>query len=140
MLNPLSGYLVLAERLWDSHDYAEAWNFGPDERDDAARARGIAEAVGAVGRGDPVGAGPGRRIRTRPTVLRLDSSKARARLGWAPALGPRRARSSSIADWYRGYRDGADPRDLVAAQIQAFASARSRRDLLPESRPAPAAG
>ena len=33
VLNPLSGYLVLAQALWDSRDYAEAWNFGPDDAD-----------------------------------------------------------------------------------------------------------
>jgi CDP-glucose 4,6-dehydratase len=52
-------------------------------------------------------------------ALRLDSAKARARLGWEPRWDLDDA-LVSIAEWYRGYRDGADPRALVAQQITAF--------------------
>jgi CDP-glucose 4,6-dehydratase len=118
VLNPLSGYLLLAERLWESHDFAEGWNFGPDEGD--AKPVGwilerLRELWGEELRWEQdEGAQP---HETR--YLWLDSSKARSRLGWRPRWDLGRA-LASIVDWHKAVRDGQDARELVLAQIEAF--------------------
>jgi CDP-glucose 4,6-dehydratase len=120
VLNPLSGYLMLAERMWGSHDYAEAWNFGPPDRDALTVRAVIARLSELSGEEILWEQDPGDHPH-EAHVLRLDSSKAGERLGWAPGWDLDEA-LTSIADWYRGYRDGADPRELVVHQIKAFAS------------------
>ena len=113
VLNPLSGYLMLAERMWESHDYAEAWNFGPDERD-ALRSAVIADGCRSCGATRSPGSRTRASIRTRRTTCGSTPPRPRTRLGWAPRWDLDAA-LVSIAEWYRGYRDGADPRELVRA-------------------------
>jgi CDP-glucose 4,6-dehydratase len=120
VLNPLSGYLILAERLWESHDYAEAWNFGPDEPDTLPVRAVIARLSELSGDEIPWEHDAGEHPH-ETHELRLDSSKARARLGWVPRWDLDAA-LVSIAEWYRGYREGADARELVVRQIEAFGS------------------
>ncbi len=119
VLEPLSGYLALAERLCgqDSMAYAEAWNFGAGD-DDARPVRWIVEQMlERWGSGDWT-------IDSRPqpheaTYLKLDCSKARARLAWQPrwtlghALG-------AIVDWQRAYLRGDDMRAMTLSQIASF--------------------
>jgi CDP-glucose 4,6-dehydratase len=118
VLNPLSGYLLLAESLWESHDDAEAWNFGPDEAD-ARPVSSVVERLGELWEGgiewrrDP-GEHP-----HEAGDLRLDSTKARDRLGWAPNWDLDRA-LVSVVDWYTAYRSGDDVRDVVLRQIEEF--------------------
>jgi CDP-glucose 4,6-dehydratase len=51
--------------------------------------------------------------------LKLDSSRARGRLGWAPGWELERA-LSAIVEWYLALRDGADVRATTLGQIEAF--------------------
>ena len=51
--------------------------------------------------------------------LKLDSSKARARLGWRPGIDLA-ATLESIVDWYGQLRDGADMRTVTLGQIETF--------------------
>jgi CDP-glucose 4,6-dehydratase len=60
------------------------------------------------------------------TALRLDSTKAREELGWAPAWGLDEALAATV-DWFRAVGDGADARAVCAAQIADYAAARSRK-------------
>jgi CDP-glucose 4,6-dehydratase len=118
VLNPLSGYLRLAERLWGSQEYADAWNFGPDDRD-ARSVRAVIQRLSELwGEEIPWREDPAAHPHEAHS-LRLDSSKARLRLGWVPRWDLERA-LLSIAEWYRGFRDGEDPRELVTRQIEAF--------------------
>ncbi len=115
VLEPLHGYLLLAEALYQrGPEFAESWNFGPDEGD-ARPVQWIADRMtshwgGAKWRlaaGDhPHEAG----------LLRLDTSKARSRLGWRPKLELSEALSMTI-DWYREVHKGADARAWCLAQI-----------------------
>jgi CDP-glucose 4,6-dehydratase len=118
VLNPLSGYMRLAEALWESKANAGGWNFGPDERD-VKPVRWIVERISELW-GEPVrwesdgGSNP-----HEAHYLRLDSSKARTRLGWAPIWDLDRA-LASIVDWCKAYEAGEDVRELVIKQIEAF--------------------
>jgi CDP-glucose 4,6-dehydratase len=119
VLNPLSGYLVLAQALWDSPEHACGWNFGPPEQD--ARAVGwIVERVGELWPAElswTLDDGPHPH---EARYLKLDSSRARARLGWHPLLGLDAALEATVA-WYRALGDGADMRASTLAQIETFA-------------------
>jgi CDP-glucose 4,6-dehydratase len=120
VLNPLSGYLEVAQRLGEEPDVAEAWNFGPS-RDDELPVREIADRVvalwgeGLEWRAEGDGGPP------ETAVLRLDSTKARERLGWSPRWPLDDALSATV-DWFRAWREGADARALTAAQVAAFSA------------------
>ena len=118
VLNPLSGYLMLAQALWDSQQHADAWNFGPDEGD-ARSVRWIIERLGEAW-GEPIAwEQEGGEVPHEARYLKLDSSKARMRLGWSPtwALGDA---LTSIAAWHRAQQSGADLRRHALDQIGAF--------------------
>jgi len=118
VLNPLSGYLVLAQALWEAPELAEGWNFGPGDED--ARPVGwVVERIAALWP---------ERLRSvqddgphphEARYLKLDSSKARARLGWRPGLDLE-ATLESIVDWYSQLRGDGDMRAVTLGQIEAF--------------------
>ncbi|MGI8439170.1 MAG: CDP-glucose 4,6-dehydratase [Thermoleophilaceae bacterium] len=118
VLNPLSGYLALAQSLWEDRANADGWNFGPEDRD----ARPVGAVVGRLAElwGEGLtwehdgGAHP-----HEAHYLKLDSSRARARLGWVPTWGLERALTSIVA-WYRALEAGEDLREVSLEQIRAF--------------------
>jgi CDP-glucose 4,6-dehydratase len=117
VLEPLSGYLLLAERLWDDSSYAEGWNFGPDPQD-ARPVRHVVERITDLWPGEltwDLDPGPHPH---EAGFLALDSAKARERLGWAPTWNLDAA-LERIVEWHAAHRDGADLRALTLAQIEA---------------------
>ena len=127
VLEPLTGYMLLAERLLDSGTaFADAWNFGPDEA--AMRSvRWIVERLCS-----PPG-GPGWRHETaagahEAQTLRLDSSKARHRLGWRSRWSLDEAISHTL-DWHRSWRRGEDMAAVSLAQIEAYEERGATTDL-----------
>ena len=118
MLNPLSGYLRLAERAWEDRAVAQGWNFGPADGD-ARPVRWIVERLGSLW-GAPlrweVDPGPHPH---EAHWLKLDSSLARARLDWTPGWDLAAGLERTVA-WYRAYRDGADVRETTLAQLREF--------------------
>lgn len=120
VLEPLSGYLLLAERLHAGDAAAcDAWNFGPSDED----ARPVGELA------DRLAArwGDGARWQHEPGahpheahVLRLDIAKARHALGWSPRWTIATA-VDRTADWYRGFaHDPGSARALTDADFDAF--------------------
>lgn len=119
VLNPLSGYLLLAQRIWEDAGAQGGWNFGP-AADDARPVRWIADRVSALWPGE-IGweVDPGPHLH-EAAHLALDSTKARDILGWEPRWDLERA-LESIVTWHAAQRDGADLRVVTHAQIDAFA-------------------
>jgi CDP-glucose 4,6-dehydratase len=119
VLEPLAGYLALARALVERpREFSEAWNFGPWE-ESMGTVGALADALagrwpGAPGWEDDSGDRPHEAM-----CLKVDSSKARARLGWRPLLSVDRAVGWAV-DWYRAYAAGDDPREAALRQIEAY--------------------
>ncbi|SAL51172.1 CDP-glucose 4,6-dehydratase [Caballeronia sordidicola] len=119
VLEPLHGYLTLAERLYaNGPDYGEGWNFGPID-DDAKPVGWIAEQMGQMWGADAkwqVDAGDHPH---EATYLKLDISKVRTRLGWRPSLRLTEA-LKLVVDWSKQRQRGTDIRTLTLDQIHAY--------------------
>lgn len=121
VLNPLSGYLRLAEALHDAREHQGGWNFGPAS-DDARTVAWIADRVSALWPGelrwelDP-GVHP-----PEAQFLALDSSKAREYLGWKPTWNLDQA-LDAVVTWYKALDEGQDMRAVTLEQINSFQAA-----------------
>jgi CDP-glucose 4,6-dehydratase len=121
VLNPLSGYLCLAQALHADPAAQGGWNFGP-AFDDARSVRWIADRLTELWPGElrwDVAPGPHPH---EAGHLTLDSTKARERLGWSPSWGLDEALAGIVA-WYEALRAGDDVRAVTFAQIEAFQAA-----------------
>lgn len=112
VLNPLSGYLVLAERIADDRAFAKAYNFGPSDDD----VRPVGWLVEQLAVASEIDDGPHPH---EAHWLKLDSSLARTTLGWAPSWDLAEGLRAT-ADWYRAHRAGEDVLALTRAQIASF--------------------
>ena len=110
VLNPLSGYLRLAERLLAGDDVTEAFNFGPPA-DDALPVQAVVERLGV-----PYRVEPDRDADKESVLLRLDSTKAHKRLDWTPGWDLATGLDAT-REWYSG-EDEARARTL--RQLQTF--------------------
>ena len=119
VLEPLSGYLELAQKLYeDGVAYAEGWNFGPND-EDAQPVQWIVERL-AQRWGD--GAKWQLDQANHPHeahYLKLDCSKAKTRLDWKPRWSLPVALDVIIA-WHRAYLAHQDMRDVTLEQIEKF--------------------
>lgn len=119
VLDPLAGYIMLAERLLgDPAIAAGAWNFGPADED----AREVAWVADRLAANWSDTAGWTRDEREHPheaRLLKLDCSKARALLGWASRLQVSDALAWTVR-WYRDFYAGSDPLALTRAQIRDY--------------------
>ena len=123
VLEPVSGYLVLAQALWnDPKAAAEAWNFGPRD-DDARPVQWIVERLCALW-GDGADWACDDNVQPHEArYLKLDISKAHTGLGWQPHWGLVQALDSIVA-WHRAWRSGADMHDYCNTELERFAAAR----------------
>ena len=112
VLDPLAGYLLLAERLHGSAEWAAPWNFGPA---DAWPVGWVVERVRERWDLSVEVRPPGDAVEA--PSLRLDASAARERLGWAPRLEASAAVAATVS-WYDEVRAGADPRAVTLTQIE----------------------
>ena len=118
VLDPLSGYLVLARKLYeDGYKYAEAWNFGPNSDDERPVEYVVSEICKAYG------GSAGFEIVQNPdqpheaAYLKLDCSKSRAMLGWEPKWNLNKAVEKTV-EWVKAWRNNADMRKFSESQIE----------------------
>ena len=121
VLEPLSGYLLLAERLLSAGDgrFASAWNFGPDSSSNVtvdAVAAMAAQFWGGTARVicESSSANP-----HEANLLSLDSSLARNSLHWTPRWSLRQAVENTVA-WHQAWAARADLQQLSRQQIQNY--------------------
>ena len=127
VLEALGGYLILAERLLAGDDScATAWNFGPAD-DDARPVSWVVDRLlssfGAYGWDHPGGVMP-----HEATLLRLDCSLARQRLGWRPVFDLAEA-LERVATWHTAVRAGTAADAVSLGQIEEY-EARLRAKLI----------
>ncbi|MEW6320193.1 MAG: CDP-glucose 4,6-dehydratase [Acidobacteriota bacterium] len=123
VLEPLSGYLLLATRLLDPDAAvraaaADAWNFGPT----LENTRTVGQLADALVRGWGEGSWVDRSEPGAPHeagLLRLEIAKAGAALGWTPRWDFERAVAETVR-WYRARARGDDARAVCLAQIAAY--------------------
>ena len=119
VLEPLRGYLTLAERLYEGgSNFAEGWNFGPNDTDAKPVRWIVKELAGQWGGGATWSVDQGEHPH-EATYLKLDISKAKAHLDWSPKLDLARA-LGMIVDWVRYHNDGQDMRQVTLEQIKQY--------------------
>ena len=121
VLDALAGYLAVGERiLAGERAAATAWNFGPSDEDTQPVSWIVEEMLRAWGGGGwdtPDAAHP-----HEAKLLKLDSGKARAELGWSPRLSLAEALDKVVL-WHKAVAGGADPRAVSLSQLADYATA-----------------
>jgi len=121
VLEPLYGYLLLGAKLYtEGCEYAEGWNFGPDDSD-AKPVEWIINTICSLWGENAAYALDNRSQPHEATYLKLDCSKAKARLGWNPKWNIETA-LNKIADWTKAYYRGENMRYICESQIEQYLS------------------
>jgi CDP-glucose 4,6-dehydratase len=118
VLEPLSGYLILAERLYNNQDdYAEGWNFGPNEQDvkpvEWILDKMIEKWPDANWKLDK-NSNP-----YEASFLQLDISKAKSKLGWEPVWKLSHT-LGKIVEWHKAWTNKEDIRLICLKEIQEY--------------------
>ncbi|QPF93899.1 CDP-glucose 4,6-dehydratase [Bradyrhizobium genosp. B] len=124
VLEPLSGYLLLAEALSGKGvAVAEGWNFGPGPESEQP-VESLVDTLAAIWGDGAQWLHTGGDELHEATFLKLDSSKARTTLGWRPRLGFRDALKLT-ADWYKAdlERPASSMQEFTLGQIRDYCRA-----------------
>ena len=121
VLEPVAGYIKLAEQLWQEPTVAGAYNFGPQTHEAATVREVVQLAQGTYGTGQ-VSWGDGTEGPHEAGWLALEIAKARTALGVQPRW-PLVESVQRTIHWYRQQHEGADARALCEADIAAYETA-----------------
>ncbi|QWE06928.1 CDP-glucose 4,6-dehydratase [Polynucleobacter sp. JS-JIR-5-A7] len=121
VLEPLSGYLILAQALYEQGSaYATSWNFGPRDEENCSVQEMIELVIaqwGGSARWEKEGAGQPHEA----SLLKLDCSKARTQLGWIPRWDLEIA-IQKIVQWQKAYQTKENMLEVSLAQINHYMS------------------
>ncbi len=119
VLEPLSGYLLVAQKLMDDPvKYSGSWNFGPANEDTLPVSELVNMVVDVWGAGEVLDATQANAPH-EAGLLMLDSQKARTQLGWHPQWDCEHAVRHTV-QWYKAVGEGADPRQITDQQTAAY--------------------
>jgi CDP-glucose 4,6-dehydratase len=119
VLEPLSGYLALAEKLYsEGQVWADGWNFGPHD-DDARSVQWIVERMVEIWQNDASWRLDGGQHPHEASYLKLDISKAKSRLNWHPRWNLTEA-LRHIITWHRAWLHKEDMRFQCLEQIKQY--------------------
>lgn len=119
VLEPVYGYLLLCERLWENgRSYAEGWNFGP-KATDTKPVSWIVERLSEYTNGQFKWEHDGTVQPHEAKLLALDATKAAERLQWMQRLSLDET-LQWVVEWYRAYKDGEDVGAITQAQINKY--------------------
>lgn len=118
VLEPLSGYLMLAERLYTcGATFSEAWNFGPND-EDTHSVQWIVEYLAEI-RKEISWQYEGAAQQHEANYLKLDSSKAHSQLNWQPRWRLKTTLQKTL-EWHDAWRKSEDMRSVTLAQIKTY--------------------
>jgi CDP-glucose 4,6-dehydratase len=121
VLDPLCGYLMLAEKLCDDPQaFSQAWNFGPEEPE-TLPVSALLDRIGVLLGSAIAWRFDGGEHPHEAGCLRLDCSKAKTQLGWKPQWNLNAALEATV-NWYKTYPSHPDIHSLTEQQIQSFQS------------------
>lgn len=120
VLEPLNGYLLLAERLFDMpQNYSESWNFGPDE-EDIKSVQWVVEHINHHwNKNNEDWLQDQKKYPHEAQHLKLDCSKAKTKLGWHCNWNLEKSLKETCY-WYQAYLEKKDIRELTLHQIINF--------------------
>ncbi|MBV9348760.1 MAG: CDP-glucose 4,6-dehydratase, partial [Pseudolabrys sp.] len=122
VLEPLCGYLTVAEQAWPQQTPWQGWNFGPDS-DSERTVEDVATLTCRLwGRTDLLRIQEDKNAPHEAALLKLDSNKARTKLGWKPRFDFEDAVARTV-EWYKVYAERRDMRDFTLKQIGAYQAA-----------------
>jgi CDP-glucose 4,6-dehydratase len=121
VLEPLGGYLSLAQHLFEhGHGFAEAFNFGPEDSDAREVEWIVKYLVNNWSKSASYRIVNETEAPHEATYLKLDCSKAKARLGWQPLMNLEEALSKVVA-WYLNFNvEPKSAREITLAQIHEY--------------------
>lgn len=119
VLEPLAGYLLLAQKLWEEGGaYGEGWNFGPND-EDAKPVQWIVEQLTKAWGEGASWVQDGGEHPHEAHYLKLDCSKAKARLDWHPRWDLART-VEKIIEWHKAMEQGENMEAKTLGQISQF--------------------
>jgi len=120
VLEPLMGYLLLAEKMWENGpEFSEGWNFGPND-DDAKPVEWIVNKMTHQWGGGATWKLDEREHPHEANYLKLDISKAKLRLGWRPRLRLGDTLQRVVA-WHKAHQSKTEMRQFTINQIEEYA-------------------
>jgi len=123
VLEPLSGYLILAQALYEQGSaFATGWNFGPRDEDNRS-VQEVVELLIAGWNKTALWQKEGVEQPHEADLLRLDCSKARRELGWIPKWGLETA-IHKIVQWQEAYKVKENMQEISLAQINQYMSSK----------------
>lgn len=118
VLEPVTGYLLLAQRLVEEKNkFNSAWNFGPEENDCWPVSRVASKVCEITKHADWTA--PGTQQPHEASFLKLDSSKAKMRLGWSPRWHVDMALQKTV-EWHQNFRLEKDMYECTIDQILSY--------------------
>jgi len=121
VLDPLSGYLLLAARLRESPaKYAGAWNFGPSSSE-VLTVQKVAQTIIEIFGSGTLSVAPGDGMQHEARLLQLNCDKAHQLLGWYPRWNVEQTLAMT-ANWYKSVLGGADVSKVTQEQLQVYFS------------------
>ena len=121
VLEPLSGYLVLAQKLYNQKEatiFSDSWNFGPNDHD-VKDVSWIADKLVSLWGGNVIWKTTDLSGPHEAKLLKLDISKAQKELGWTPKLDLSHA-LNLIVEWYQAFNSGDNMKEYTINQIKKY--------------------
>ena len=120
VLDPLSGYLILAEKLvTKGNNFAQAWNFGPEQ----SGAKTVSWILDRLSKKFNNSKWETEKIKQQheASLLKLDISKAKSKLGWLPRW-PLETAIDNTVEWYQAFKENDNMEEFSIKQIKVYQS------------------
>ena len=120
VLDPLSGYLILAEKLvTKGNNFAQAWNFGPEQ----SGAKTVSWILDRLSKKFNNSKWETEKIKQQheASLLKLDISKAKSKLGWLPRW-PLKTAIDNTVEWYQAFKENDNMEEFSIKQIKVYQS------------------